>query len=329
MTLTLNLGGIAFALFFGIPLGVLSAVKRGRPLDRGAVAFTIFFGNAPAFVISLVGLYVFGLKLGWVPLFGDGTTAIGDRLHHLILPILVLGIAGMALIMRITRAAMIDQLDQDYIVFARARGLTSRRVIAFYAFRNALIPVLTAAGLLLIGVLTGAPFVETVFGLPGLGSLLVDFGTERRHPSHPRPRAHRRCLDHHREHSDRHRLRRHRSASRIREGSSVTSVQAEAIREASQLAAPERRSRLRQASDVPITIWLAFGFLATVTLMATVGHWIFPRLTERAKPTRKRDTSDQRALARHRRAWTRHLRPNDQQDHEPPSSDHSSSQSAA
>ena len=173
LTLTLNLGGIAFALFFGIPLGVLSAVKRGRPLDRGAVAFTIFFGNAPAFVISLVGLYVFGLKLGWVPLFGDGTTAIGDRLHHLILPILVLGIAGMALIMRITRAAMIDQLDQDYIVFARARGLTSRRVIAFYAFRNALIPVLTAAGLLLIGVLTGAPFVETVFGLPGLGSLLV------------------------------------------------------------------------------------------------------------------------------------------------------------
>ncbi|HST09752.1 MAG TPA: ABC transporter permease [Terriglobales bacterium] len=173
LTLTLNLGGIAFALFFGIPLGVLSAVKRGRPLDRGAVAFTIFFGNAPAFVISLVGLYVFGLKLGWVPLFGDGTAAIGDRLHHLILPILVLGIAGMALIMRITRAAMIDQLDQDYIVFARARGLTSRRVIAFYAFRNALIPVLTAAGLLLIGVLTGAPFVETVFGLPGLGSLLV------------------------------------------------------------------------------------------------------------------------------------------------------------
>jgi peptide/nickel transport system permease protein len=172
LTLTLNVGGILFALLLGIPLGVLSAVHRGRPLDRLTVAFTIFAGNAPAFVVSLVALYVFGLKLGWFPLFGDGTSAVGDRLHHLTLPILVLGIAGMALIMRITRAAMIEQLDQDYIVFARARGLSSGRVI-MHAFRSALLPIVTAAGLLLIGVLTGSPFVEAVFGLPGLGSLLV------------------------------------------------------------------------------------------------------------------------------------------------------------
>jgi peptide/nickel transport system permease protein len=173
VTLTLNLGGIGFALLFGVPLGVIAAMRRGRALDRAVVSFTIFAGNAPAFVVSLVALYVFGLKLGWFPLFGEGSTNFVDRVRHLALPTIVLGIAGMALIMRITRAAMLEQLDQDYIVFGRARGLTSRRIIVGYAFRNALIPVLTAAGLLLIGVLTGSPFVEAVFGLPGLGSLLV------------------------------------------------------------------------------------------------------------------------------------------------------------
>jgi peptide/nickel transport system permease protein len=171
--LTLNLGGILVAVLFGVPLGVLAAVHRGRTLDRLSVVFTISAGNAPAFVVSLVALYVFGLKLGWFPLFGDGTPALTDRLYHLALPILVLGIAGMALIMRITRAAMLEQLDQDYIVFARARGLSSSRVILTHGFRNALIPVLTAAGLLFIHVLTGSAFVEAVFGLPGLGSLLV------------------------------------------------------------------------------------------------------------------------------------------------------------
>lgn len=173
LTLTLNLGGIAFAILFGVPLGIAAAVNRGRILDRAAVAFTIFFGNAPAFVVSLGALYFFGLKFGWFPLFGEGTSSVGDRIHHLALPILVLGIAGMALIMRITRAAMIEQLDQDYIVFARARGLPASRVVVVHAFRNALIPVLTAAGLLFIHVLTGSAFVEAVFGLPGLGSLLV------------------------------------------------------------------------------------------------------------------------------------------------------------
>ncbi|MHB8643876.1 MAG: ABC transporter permease [Gaiellaceae bacterium] len=173
LTLTLNLGGILVAVVVGVPLGVLAAVNRGRMLDRLAVAFTIFFGNAPAFVVSLVALYFFGLKLGWFPLFGEGTPDPADRLHHLALPILVLGIAGMALIMRITRAAMIEQLDQDYVVFARARGLPTSRVVLVHAFKNALIPILTAAGLLFIHVLTGSAFVEAVFGLPGLGSLLV------------------------------------------------------------------------------------------------------------------------------------------------------------
>ena len=118
-------------------------------------------------------LYVLALKLGWFPIFGAGSSSFGDRLHHLALPIIVLGIGGMALMMRITRVAMLEHLEQDYVLFARARGLSSYRVVVLYGFRNSLIPILTAAGLLLIGILTGSPFVETVFGLPGLGALLV------------------------------------------------------------------------------------------------------------------------------------------------------------
>jgi peptide/nickel transport system permease protein len=174
ITLTENIGGIVFALLLGIPLGVIAALRRGGRLDRLAVGFTIFAGNSPSYVLALLMLFVFGLKLGWFPLFGAGSSSIGDRLHHLALPIIVLGIGGMALMMRITRAAMLEHLDQDYVLFAQARGLSRWRVVGQYAFRNSLIPILTAFGLLLIGVLTGSAFVETVFGLPGLGALLVN-----------------------------------------------------------------------------------------------------------------------------------------------------------
>jgi peptide/nickel transport system permease protein len=173
ITLTLNLVGIALSVLFGLPLGVLAALRRGRPLDRALVGFAIFAGSAPSFVVSIAALYVFGLKLGWFPLFGAGSPALGDRAKHLALPAIVLGLHGTALVARISRASMLDQLGQDYVAFARARGLAPGRIVTAYALRNALIPVLTAAGLLLIGLLTGAVFVEAVFGLPGLGFLLV------------------------------------------------------------------------------------------------------------------------------------------------------------
>ncbi|HTW99715.1 MAG TPA: ABC transporter permease [Acidimicrobiales bacterium] len=173
VTLMENIGGILVSLVLGIPLGALAALRRGGALDRVAVGVTVFAANSPSYVLALVLLYGLALKLGWFPIFGAGSSAFGDRLHHLALPIIVLGIGGMALIMRITRAAMLEHLQQDYVLFARARGLSSYRVVVLYAFRNSLLPILTAAGLLLIGVLTGSPFVETVFGLPGLGALLV------------------------------------------------------------------------------------------------------------------------------------------------------------
>jgi len=172
VTLTLNIAGILIAIIVGVPLGVLAALRRGRFLDRILVTISVFFMSTPVFALGLFALYLFGFRAGLFPLFGPGEGVLG-RIHHLALPAIVLGLAGMGFTMRLTRAAMLEQFDMDYVAFARARGLDSFHVTVFYAFRNALIPVTTAAGLLFTGLLTGSVLVETVFGLPGLGTLLV------------------------------------------------------------------------------------------------------------------------------------------------------------
>lgn len=172
VTVSLNIAGIAIAILVGVPLGVLAALRRGRLLDRALVTISVFFMSTPVFALGLFALYLFGFRAGLFPLFGPGE-GFFDRIHHLALPAIVLGLAGMGFTMRLTRAAMLEQFDMDYVAFARARGLGSFHVTSRYAFRNALIPVTTAAGLLFTGLLTGSVLVETVFGLPGLGTLLV------------------------------------------------------------------------------------------------------------------------------------------------------------
>lgn len=173
LTVWLNLIGLTVALVVGIPLGTWAAMRRGSRADRGVVGLSIFGSSSPSFVVALVFLWAFAQKLGWFPLFGPGNGGWADRTWHLVLPGLVMAVAPMGLVMKITRASMLDQIDQDHISFARARGLSERRVVLVYGLRNALIPVLTAAGLLFVGLLTGTVFVESVFGLPGLGNLLI------------------------------------------------------------------------------------------------------------------------------------------------------------
>lgn len=173
ITLFLNSAGILLAILIGVPLGVLAALRRGRFLDRLLVVVSVLFMSTPAFALALVLLYLLGFKAGWFPLFGPGEGVV-DRAHHLALPAITLGLHGMGFVMRLTRASMIEQFEQDHIAFARARGLSGFRITIAYALRNALIPVVTAAGLLLVGLLTGSVLVETVFGLPGLGTLLVN-----------------------------------------------------------------------------------------------------------------------------------------------------------
>ena len=135
--------------------------------------FGVFGISSPAFVTGIFLLYVFGVVLGWFPTFGPGRGFV-DRLWHLTLPSVALALSVMAIVVKITRAAMIEELDKDYVVFARARGMSPTRITFAYVLRNALIPVVTAAGIIVVGLLANAIYVEVTFALPGLGSLIVD-----------------------------------------------------------------------------------------------------------------------------------------------------------
>jgi peptide/nickel transport system permease protein len=173
--LTFQLGGLAFliTMVLGVPLGVLAAVRSRTSIDRGVVSLSVVGVSAPAFATGILLLYVFAVELGWFPVFGEGSGVV-DRLHHLALPALALALTGMGLVLKLTRTAVIGSLDQDYVTFARARGISNSRVLSAYALRNALVPIITAAGLLLAYMLAGTVLVEVTFALPGLGSLLVD-----------------------------------------------------------------------------------------------------------------------------------------------------------
>jgi len=166
---TLQLGGAAwaFAMLIGVPLGVLSAVKRGSIWDYiGRVVAT--FGQAlPPFWLGLMLILFFSVQLEWLPLGRRG------GLDHLILPAITLGWLAAAGILRLVRSAMLDVLDSEYVKLARAKGVSQRNVIWKHAFRNAMLVPMTYAVLILSGFLTGTVVTETVFSWPGLGRLAV------------------------------------------------------------------------------------------------------------------------------------------------------------
>jgi peptide/nickel transport system permease protein len=173
--LTAFLGVYSFVLIVaaGLLLGVAAAVRRRSFVDRGIVASSTVAVSIPAFASGVILLYLFAVAIPVLPAFGAGS-GFADRLTHLTLPAIALALAATALLVRITRASVANVLEQDYILFARARGLSRRRILVSYALRNSLIPIITASGILLTVVLTGAVLVEVTFDLPGLGTLLVD-----------------------------------------------------------------------------------------------------------------------------------------------------------
>jgi peptide/nickel transport system permease protein len=173
VTMFLGVYGFTIAMLLGVPLGIASAVRKRSFLDRAAVGLGVVGVSAPAFASGIYLLFIFAVLLGWFPVFGVGDGFV-DSLWHFFLPAVTLALTAMALVLKLTRAAMIDALDQDYVVFARARGIPYRRVLTAYAFRNALVPVVTGAGAILGYMLTGAVLVEVTFALPGIGLLLVD-----------------------------------------------------------------------------------------------------------------------------------------------------------
>jgi peptide/nickel transport system permease protein len=175
---TLQLAGAAFvlSLLLGIPLGILSAVKRDTVFDNVAKLFAVIGISAPPFWIAIMLVLLFGGILGWLPTFGRG------GISHFILPVSVLAWAGMAGYVRLARSAMLEVLDSDYVKFARVKGLRENSVIWKHALRNALIPMLTFAGLTLAGLLNGSIAVEVVFAWPGLGRLMLQGITSRDFP---------------------------------------------------------------------------------------------------------------------------------------------------
>jgi peptide/nickel transport system permease protein len=173
LSLELAVGGFVVALIGGVALGVLAAIKRGSAIDQAAVLGGVIGISTPAFVTGIALLYIFGYQLGWFPIYGSGDGVL-DRAWHLVLPSLALGLTELGVLLRLTRASMIAALQQDAIVFARARGLPSWRVNLTYGLRTALIPITTGAGLVLPVMLAGAVLVEVAFSLPGVGRLLVE-----------------------------------------------------------------------------------------------------------------------------------------------------------
>lgn len=174
LPVTLELAGatLVVVLLTGIPVGFLAGVRRGKLLDRGVSVVSVLALSAPGFTVGILLIYVFGVKLGWLPVFGGGTGFV-DTVVHLVLPVVALSVGIFGLVARQTRAAVRNVMDQDYVTFALARGLPPWRILIPYALRNTALPILTIAGLLAIGLLAGTVLAEQVFSLPGIGSLLV------------------------------------------------------------------------------------------------------------------------------------------------------------
>ena len=172
-TIQLAAAGMLLATVLGIPLGVLSAIKRDSIFDNLAKFFAIIGMATPAFWIAIMGILVFGALLKWLPTYGRGGP------EHFILPSVVLSWSIMAGMVRLGRSSMLEILDSEYVRFARVKGLTERLVLWKHALRNAMIPLLTFGGLSLAGLLNGTIVVEVVFAWPGIGRLLLE-GVVRR-----------------------------------------------------------------------------------------------------------------------------------------------------
>jgi len=175
---TLELGGLAVLVVIAValPVGVYAAVRRGSPLDYAARAFAGLGQAVPPFWLGLLLVLVFGVTLRWLPTSGRGTPL------HIILPGITLGWFAVAGLMRLTRSAMLDVLGSEYVKLARIKGLPERRVIWTHAFKNAALPVVTFAALLFVALLNGSIIVETVFGWPGLGLLVMEAVDARDYP---------------------------------------------------------------------------------------------------------------------------------------------------
>jgi len=183
-TTLLALMALTIAAGIGIPCGIVSAVYRGRAVDQLFTGVAMLGASVPSFWLGIVLMQIFAVSLGWFPVSGYGApdAPLLERLHALMLPAVVLGTLNSALIIRFTRASMLDVLGEDYVRTARSKGLPERSVVLKHALRNALVPIVTVLGLTVALLIGGAVVTETVFGLPGVGNLVVSAVLRRDYP---------------------------------------------------------------------------------------------------------------------------------------------------
>ena len=167
-TLQLGLSAFAFSVIVGVPLGILSAVKRGSFLDIAGKVVALVGQSAPVFWLGLMLVFVFAVRLEWLPPYGR------EQATSIVLPAVALGWFYAAANLRLLRSAMLNVMDSEYVKLARAKGVSNNTVIWKHSLRNALIPVLTFAGVTLGALVTGSLVVETVFAWPGLGKLAIE-----------------------------------------------------------------------------------------------------------------------------------------------------------
>lgn len=203
-TLELSVCALLFATVVGIPLGVIAATRRGKPLDYGLMSVAVTGASMPIFWWGLMMILIFSVTLGWTPVsgrisdqfyvepwsgfmlidswFSDDKGAFRSAVSHLILPTIVLGTIPLATFARMTRSSMLEVLGEDFVRTARAKGLSAWRVIVVHALRNAMIPVVTVMGLQVGTLLGGAILTETVFSWPGVGHWLIESIQRRDYP---------------------------------------------------------------------------------------------------------------------------------------------------
>ena len=183
-SLQLALMAMTISLTIAFPVGIVSAVRRNRPVDRVGTTFALFGICMPNFLLALLLIFLFGVTLRWLPISGY-TDPLEDPiggLRSLVLPAVTLGLALAAVVTRTLRSSMIEALAEDYVRTARAKGLSESRVVRGHVLRNALIPVVTVLGLQLGTLIGGAVITEYVFALPGVGRLVVDAVFARDYP---------------------------------------------------------------------------------------------------------------------------------------------------
>jgi ABC-type dipeptide/oligopeptide/nickel transport system permease component len=176
-TVELAIGGMVVAILLALPLGILAALRRGTWVDAGAAVLSLLGISMPTMFLGPLLIIVFFVFLGWLP-----GPAEPDARFALVLPSIVVGTALMAMLSRMTRSSLVEVMDEDYMRTARAKGLTERLVILKHGLRNALLPVITVAGLQFGALLGGTIIAEKVFARPGLGTLLLEGIQERNYP---------------------------------------------------------------------------------------------------------------------------------------------------